>query len=560
MKVGMTRPEEQGTITETRVFGVKYTHLHLGNGDELYFTPYGWPLKDHLLPTNFLTDRTWFYQHSQKLRGTSSIYKVTTKPIADKSLEIVLKWNRMGQEIPGCMEMMDLWHVEFNSPFEEFALTYELRDSHRDIPGRVYTHKPLAIYIPKPHVALDRLGRKDYKMTSLMDGHEEVQLDMNRSYAVIYEWIKGMDAVQAFEQGLISEDLMGDLTVRSRDDLEEKGFTVADSKPHHVIVRKTSDNQLVTDKQGHPCYALIDFELLKRTPKREQLIRAAKRHNYLQKQAHRFEEQPSYAWPPNLKPVNILGVDYVYGQVEGTQSSLWVVGKDPTLFEYFVPDRWRETPRLKLSIQEQLYHTVTKDNIQLRWKISRVGEMPDVDPFTESEKRLIEHGYNSPFEEVALALELNRQGIPASYPRAIFMAPSKAQLHEALYDDRRYHTHANWLTPEGEPVLRKHQDYILFWGYWNGPDEMLALRDESPFKGIDVLLAYRTGLINETLYEMLLGQTKEVLASVGIEDLNLKGNHILLSIDNNNHLVMDDKGLPTIRIYNFEFLANSYSE
>jgi hypothetical protein len=215
---------------------------------------------------------------------------------------------------------------------------------------------------------------------------------------------------------------------------------------------------------------------------------------------------------------------------------------------------------LKLSIQDQFYHTVTKDDVQLRWRISRVGEMPDLDPFTESEKQLIEHGYNSPFEEVALAMQLNRQGLPTSYPRAIFMAPSKSQLHEALYDDRRYDTHACWLTPEGEPVLRKHQDYIIFWGYWNGPDEMLAQQDESPFKSIDVLLAYRTGLIDETLYQMLLALTKEKLAAVGIEDLNLKGNHILLATDNDNHLVLDPEGVPEIRIYNFEFLVNSSPE
>jgi len=550
----MITPFDPSHESSTQVLGVQYTHLHLDNGDELYFTHFGYPLKLHLLPSNFLTDRNWFHQHAQKLRGTSSVFRVTTKPIQHKSLEIVLKWNRMGQEIPGCMEMMDLWHVEFNSPFEEFALTFELRNSHHDIPSRIYTHKPLAIYIPKPHVALDRLGRKDYKMTTLMDAHEEVHLDMHRSYAVIYEWISGLDAVQAYEQGLIDEAMMGELTVRSRKDLDAKGFSVADSKPHHVIVRKSNTGKLLQDKQDRVCYALVDFELLSRTPQREKLVRTAKRHNYLQKQARRFEDKPPCQWPPNLKSVNILGVDYVYGQVEGSQSVLWVVGKDPNLFEYFLPDRWRETPRLKLSILDQLYHTVTKDDIQLIWKVSRVGEMPDLDPFAKPEQRLIDHGHNSPFEEVSLALELNRQGIPASYPRAIFMAPSQSRLHETLYDDRRYTTHARWFTPEGNPVLRKHQDYILFWGYWNGPDEMLAQKDESLFNSIDVQLAYRTGLINETLYEMLLSLTKERLASVGIEDLNLKGNHILLSTDNNSHLVLDNEGVPAIRIYNFEFL------
>ena len=34
-----------------------------------------------------------------------------------------------------------------------------------------------------------------------------------------------------------------------------------------------------------------------------------------------------------------MGVDYVYGEVESTGGALWVVGRDPVLFDYFLPEK-----------------------------------------------------------------------------------------------------------------------------------------------------------------------------------------------------------------------------
>lgn len=45
-----------GQIKSTRVFGVEYQHLQLLNGDDLYFTEYGLPFIENLLPENFWTD------------------------------------------------------------------------------------------------------------------------------------------------------------------------------------------------------------------------------------------------------------------------------------------------------------------------------------------------------------------------------------------------------------------------------------------------------------------------------------------------------------------------
>ena len=41
---------------------------------------------------------------------------------------------------------------------------------------------------------------------------------------------------------------------------------------------------------------------------------------------------------------------------------------------------------------------------------------------------------------------------------------------------------------------------------------------------------------------------------MGIEDLNLRGSHILLSLDKDGALVRDSDGVPEMRVCNFELL------
>jgi hypothetical protein len=535
-----------------RILGVDYHYATLPSEDEVYVTDLGRPFLELLLPHNHWGDPAWFQAHCQTLSGTSCVYRIETKSVAGRSMDLVFKWNRMGQDIPGIWELED-FTAEFNSPFEEFALLMELRQSC-DVPGKMLTHKPLAIFVHNQKTALERLGRKEYKMACLQNRHADVNLDMHKAYAVIYEWVKGIDAVQAFHQKLIDEDYLAVLTRRSVSDLACRGFAVVDAKPHHLILRPRKDGTFLRRRNEQEYYALVDFELLQHTPQREKITRMAKRRTYLAKQLHRFEDYPEEAYPTHLKPVTIMGVDYVYGHVEATGGLLWVVGKDPSLFEYFLPERWREAPRYKLSVFDQLFHTTTKDDIQLIWRISRVGEMPDLDPFEPSAQAILDHGYNSPFEEVALALELNQQEVPSTYPRAIYMAAGRSVMHELLCDRRRYETHKDLLTPEGKPILRDRHDYILFWGYWNGPEELMALTDESPYHGIDALIAYRNGLIDKNTYLHLLNLAKALLAKDDIEDLNLRGSHILLSQDNDGELVLDAEGIPELRISNFELL------
>ena len=537
-----------------KILGVEYAHLKLENEDDLYATTYGLPFIENLRPENFLTDENWFDENSTRLSGSSCLYKIRTKKIQGRFKDIVMKWNRMGQDIPGAEDCEELANAKFNSPFEEFSLVMELRNTMYNSSERIIIQKPLAIYVPSESVELWQTGRKEYEMQLKIQAHKEVVLDMCRSYAVIYEWVKGIDITQAVDEGILDERYMKAFTLDAEKRIKKKGFIVRDRKPHHIIIRPKKDDDLAKDRKGDVLCALVDFELLERTREREEMTRKIKRIDYLKRQKDRFAIEIPKKFDPHLSRANILGVDYVYGHVESTKGTLWVVGKDPYLFDYFLPERWEQTPKTKISMSSEVYYTVTKDNIHLVWEISRVGLQPDMDPVKEDEKKVLEYGYNSPFEEVALAVELSSKGIATTYPRAIYMTGNKTRISEELFDNSRYERHKGYMTPDGIPILKKNRDYIIIWGYWNGPDEKLAAKDGDYYEGINALCAYREGIITQETYITLLKVAKEKLSKVGIEDLNLRGNHLLISLDSTGTLITDSQGMPEIRVCNFEFL------
>lgn len=547
-----------GEVSPLRVMGVDYLHVSMANGDDLYLTEYGRAFAGQLMPECYWTDEAWSRANRERLRGTSVVYRIQTRPVEGHSKDIVLKWNRMGQDVPGATAPgRDLGSAEFNSPFEEFALTLELRRTRGKGSDRLYTHRPLAIYVPGEMVDWELTGRKRYKLEARQQAHPELAINPTRNYAVIYEWIKGLDASQAYGQGLLGMEELMALVARSEADLRGRGFVVHDNKAHHLIVRP-GPKGLRRDRHGRLLYAYVDFELLERTPQREQEVRAARRKTYLAKQARRFQVQAPF--PPSLHPVKVFGVEYVYGHIASTNGALWVVGRDPELFDYFLPEKWRRTARTRLSVSSQVYETTTKDGIRLVWRVSKVGEAPDMDPFKADERRILDHGYNSPFEEVALAMALSARGVDTIYPRAIYRTGEGAGLSAGLCDGRRYDSHRRLHTPDGRALLEPGYDYIILWGYWNGPDELLAVRDDPPYTSINALEAYREKLIDDAAYLSLMERTRRRLAGAGVEDLNLRGNHLVLSrltqpaSNAAGKLLCDADGLPFTLVCNFELL------
>jgi hypothetical protein len=534
--------------------GVNYFRLSYPAGDEVYLTEDGLPFFAHLDPASFWTDREWFRENSRRLSGTSTLYKIRTKPARGLSKDIVLKWNRMGQEVVREEDLLDGLPGEFNSPYEEFSLVHDLRRGGRTGTRRVEAHRPLAIYVPGKTASPERFGRKDWLMEPKIAAHKEVTLDVYRNYAVIYEWIEGIDAAEACGAGIISARQMEELVSRAAAEMREAGFVVGDNKPHHVIINPDSEGLLASDRRGRPAYGLVDFELLARTAEYEQERREARRRTYLRKQKQRFESRPGTALPPHLSATNVLGVDYVYGPVTTTGGALWVVGNEPELFDYFLPENWEGTPRKRLSQTHGMYYTLTKDHIHVVWALSHVGQKPDADPVREGGKRVLDYGYNSPFEKFALALELRARGIPAIYPRAIYMAGEGTPVPEEMRDERRYESHGELRTPEGERVLRPDRDYFMIWGYWNGPDERLAAMDGDYYEGVSALHAYRCGLLDLEEYAALMSWHRDRLAAAGFEDLSASGKHLLLSLRGSGEIVREADGRPEVVVCNFELL------
>ncbi len=536
------------------VFDVEYTHLAYPNGDDLYITAHGRPCQDLLDPANYWTDTAWFKANSERLSGTSCVYKIRTRAVEGHDLNIVLKWNRMGQNVPIHDFDDELASAEFNSPFEEFALVQELRAKMLHTPEVVCVQTPLAIYVPHEHKELWRTGRTEYKMRAKILQHEDCMLDIYRSYAVIYEWLEGIDASEAQARGLLDAKQVKALTLDAEHKLEHEGFRVRDRKPHHIILTAEQIAAVNRQVEDNVEYGLIDFELLEKMPEEQLRINRVKRLDYHKRQRDRFARASKPLLPAHLRQVNVMGVDYIVGQAESTKGLLWVVGKDPALFEFFLPERWEQRPRLRLSCYDNMYYTVTKDNIHLVWKISRVGVHPDMDPFKDDERTVLEYGYNSPFEEVALAVELQLHQVDTIYPRAIYMTGATTEAVDHLYDDSRYESHAGLRNPDGSPILRKDRDYIGIWGYWNGPDEKLASEDDRFYEAIGALRAYRQGIIDQRKYIFLLGVARDKLLRAGIHDLNMRGTHILIDFDDQGRMITDVNGLPEFRISNFEFL------
>jgi hypothetical protein len=217
-----------------------------------------------------------------------------------------------------------------------------------------------------------------------------------------------------------------------------------------------------------------------------------------------------------LKRTSVFGVDYIFGTTPDG-GKLWGVGRDPELFDYFLPDRWRRTERAKLSLPTEVYHTRTRDGIHVVYRRSRVGTQPRIDPLLSGSKRIRQHGYNSPFEEVAIAERLREAGIFTTYPRAIYRTGHQSSKITHLRDDRRFVTHAHLMTAEhvSESILSPNYDYYTIWGYFRGIDP----RTDSHFLAAcgvtDLEQAYSDGLLEKPEYEEMNDLVRRRLHAIG---------------------------------------------
>jgi hypothetical protein len=557
------------------VLGVVYVHKKTSDNGDMYFTRHGLPLAPLLAVENWY-EKEWFEEHREHLRGTGSVYRVPTKPVDGASIELVVKNCRVGEDVPlDTHTLMEFINAEFNSPWEEFSLVMELRDGKYGPPDMsINTQEPLAIYVPPERMQLWQSGRSRAKINKIKARHPGVDLDILRQYKLVYGWIQGKNVVETFTGlGLADEELITALepiTRKAIGDLDKKGYVVADMKPEHVIVgeeytqalsriagrdagaARTKQVEFVHGLVASGRYSVIDYELLLRTPHHDEEVKNSRRHSYLDDQRDRFIPAPL---PPYLQSIEVFGVPYIHGHVESTGGQLWVVGRNARLFDYFLPERWRKTVSFRLSEDNEVFYTVTKDNVHIVWKTSRVGETPATGPSAEHIRKAAEFGFNSPFEEFAVAQALLEHGVGTVYMRAIYMTGSEKV--EQSTDPRRYETHRGILGPDGNPILLENRNYISIRGYYNGPDSWVAQQKGLLCRPMDLVSARANNLISHTDYRQIFGIIQRKLLDLGYDGSLLEGNDILLALDPSGRLMHDGAGMFDARICNFELIRKT---
>jgi hypothetical protein len=368
--------------------------------------------------------------------------------------------------------------------------------------------------------------------------------------------------------GLAGQDLESNLhplTKKVIEDMEKKGYAVADMKPTHIIIDEKNIDRLnmiddtsdalemkrlfIIDLIAGGDYSIVDYELLIRTGQYDEYVKNMRRHTYLDDQKDRFV---SFQLPSYLSEENIFNVPFIHGRVESTGGLLWVVGKNPRLYDYFLPERWIKTHHWKLSIGNDIFYTVTKDNIHIVWKTSRVGEMPGVNPENKRSYKMKEYGFNSPFEEFAIAHDLNNNGVPTVYVRAIYMTGSDKQ--EQSEDFRRFDSHGGIVSSSGQPVLSERHNYITIRGYFNGPDEWVAMQKGLLCRPVDLKKALHNGIFSESETLKLYGRVISNLKELGYDGSLLELNDLIISYDPNGEIRKNKDGLTELRITNFEFI------
>ncbi len=261
-------------------FGAPYIRNPDPQGGFLYVTRWGWHRLAHLRPENWFEGRS-FVKQGTRLRGsTGTVYQYPSRPEGASPMDLLIKVSRLAEEVPGKLagdhpELKPLQDARFNNPFAEFGLLEDLRSSTFGPPDlHIRTKRPLAIYCAPRDLPAWQLGRKKSDFTAHFKQmtHDQQQMPEGmriilmerRQYFMIFAWVPGMDAQEAFERGLMEEAELHHLSERVNRDLARKGFKILDNKPKHFILRVGRDGKLIRH-HGELMYVQIDSELLQRT-------------------------------------------------------------------------------------------------------------------------------------------------------------------------------------------------------------------------------------------------------------------------------------------------------
>ncbi len=329
-----------------------------------------------------------------------------------------------------------------------------------------------------------------------------MEIDILRQYVVLFGWIKGSDAVETAEQfgleGGARAEFLARVTSLVTHELWQKGYRVVDMKPQHIILRPRPDKSLLRDHNDQ--YRLRAGGL--RTARTDaantsSAVRSANRQLYLKHMARRFDADAAKPLPAHLQRHERPGRGLHFWPRRKHRRPALGRRQGPRPVHLF-PARNAGGARRRKNFPRatRFYYTRTKDNINLVWKVSRMGELPHLSQPGARNDAARDCGFNSPFEEFAFALEMGRRGVRTVYPRAIYMTGHRRDSDRQISDERRYAALADLRTPDGEPVVRREYDYITIWGFWNGPDELLAAQDGKFYRAVNVKRAFADKLIS----------------------------------------------------------------
>lgn len=263
------------------VFCVDYNYLNLGPDGDLYVTSFGWPLLKYLTPDQWYHNRRFAQAGKRQPDGVGAVYRVPIRNPQNEGTDLIVKFNRFAQctmlyansnILPLNVSSGTAANAHINSPFEEFSILLNLRRHGRILGSTsLLTKRPLAIYSPPESYPIAKLGRSQWRFDRCQDAIRKdqtrmktlvpVHLDIHKDYILLYHWVKGENAQEMHNQGLLSPEELASLMMRVDRDIKEQGFRVLDNKPQHIILRKRSSGELLR-RNGELVYALVDFELL----------------------------------------------------------------------------------------------------------------------------------------------------------------------------------------------------------------------------------------------------------------------------------------------------------
>jgi len=551
----------------SRVFGVDYLRIPLQNQetspcDELLVTRFGVNYLQHILPNAWYSDKYYAISGTKLPNATSQAYRVPSKTDHGESVDLVVKFCRFATPVfldlsnapPRDINPEETAYVSYNGPFTEFGFVMQLREgAYGPSELHIETQLPLAIYIPSATVRHERcLDRspsafKTYELKLHRDQigvQDSLELDIRKLYVMIYLFKHGPTIPEALELGWIGDREIPELTLRVEHELAEKGFIVWDNKPHHFIVEKVLKNGKPTlnRKDGEIIYSLCDFELLEPLKAWKLWHENKSRRIYLKKHAREKIEIPP-RMPPNAQLVSYHGVDYVWTRLPNDEN-LWVVGHDPDYLSYFFSEHLQLDQGRQLNREPIEFRTVavtTYQDIHIVVKESPVGWIPREDPFYEDGRRRLNYGFNTAFEEFAIAEWLRRLGIPTAYPRAILSAPRITPIPPFELDSRRFSKYGGMTTPDGEPCVNMQKEYLVVWGRWRR-DPMEGYKEEGRWGLIDLVRAYAYKDITKKDYERLSDKCQRQLARLGLGKYVEDPTEIVLLFDDNGQLVRSPDG------------------